>query len=129
MAFRRKYKFNWIDHLHYMGRSSWRVHTRWPKPLEAVAVSVLWFPLFLLIVFRSASLEAAMSFIACLIAVAFGSEWLLGKYRFTAERERVYFRRYPQRKHYSVKVLFWIPVALYLSTISIACFIAYNMSR
>ncbi len=129
MAQRRKYKFNWLDHLYYMGMSSWRVHTRWPKPLDAVAMSVLWLPLYLLIVYRSASLEAAMFFIAGLIAVAFGSEWLLGKYRFTPECERVYFRRYPQRKHYSVKVLFWIPVVLYLLTMSIACLIAYNMAK
>ena len=129
MAQRRKYRFNWIDHLHYMGRSSWRVHTRWPKPLDAVTMSVLWFPLCLLIVYRSARLEAAMFFIACLIVVAFGSEWLLGKYRFTPECERVYFRRYPQRKHYSVKVLFWIPVVIYLLTMSIACLIAYNMAK
>lgn len=70
-----------------------------------------------------------MFFIACLIVVAFGSEWLLGKYRFTPECERVYFRSYPQRKHYSVKVLFWIPVVIYLLTMSIACLIAYNMAK
>lgn len=94
MAFQRKYKFNWLDHLHYIGKSSWRVHTRWTTPLAAVATWLLWFPLLLLIVFNSTSAEAAWCFIACLITVAFGSEWLLEKYRFTPERERVYFRRW-----------------------------------
>lgn len=127
MAFQRKYKFNWLDHLHYMGRSSWRVDTRWPKPLESVATSLLWFPLFLLIVFKSTSAEAAWFFIACLIAVAFGSEWLFGKYRFTPEREKAYFRRYPGRKQYSRKTLFWIPVAMFLTSLTLWGFVFYQI--
>ena len=126
-AKKRTYKFNWLDHLYYMGRSSWRVHTRWPKPLDSVATCVLWFPLLLLIVFKSPSVETGWFFIACLIIVAFGSEWLLGKYRFTPEREHVYFRRYPRRKHYSVKVLFWIPVALFLLSMSIWIYFFYKL--
>ncbi|WP_336616763.1 hypothetical protein [Bacteroides acidifaciens] len=126
-AKKRTYKFNWLDHLHYMGRSSWRVDTRWPKPLESVATSLLWFPLFLLIVFKSTSAEAALFFIACLIAVAFGSEWLFGKYRFTPEREKAYFRRYPGRKQYSRKTLFWIPVAMFLTSLTLWGFVFYQI--
>ena len=37
-AKRRKYKFNVIDYLWYMGKDSWRVPlSRWPSPFEAVA--------------------------------------------------------------------------------------------
>ena len=42
MAFQRKYKFNILDYLWYMGMDSWRVPLlRWPTPFDAVVLSIL----------------------------------------------------------------------------------------
>lgn len=123
-AKRRKYKFNWLDHLYFMGKGSWRVPLRaWPTPFEALGWAVVGVPLMFLILFVAKSLLTGYICIACLIAASFGWEWLVRKYRFTPQREKAYFRRYPDRKQYSIKRLFWIPVAMLLTAFAIWGFV------
>lgn len=46
MNLKRKYRFNWLDHLYFMGKGSWRVPLRaWPTPFEALGLSVVGVPL------------------------------------------------------------------------------------
>lgn len=99
---RRKYRFNIIDHLHYV--AGWeRLHNYFPKyrehitPLEDVlffAVPVLALPFS---VFFS-TIYSLFAFSLSGYAVVSLVIYLLDKYRFTPARERAYYRRYPQRK-------------------------------
>ncbi len=103
--FRRKYKFNALDHIYYMGRDTWRLPLRWwPTPLQAVVIAVFVTPMTFLAAFIEGVAGTAL-FVAAL-AVFIGFEWPLERYRFTPERERAYFRRYPERKRYRPWLLF-----------------------
>ena len=125
MTFRRKYKFNWIDHLHYMGKGCWYRFT----PLQALFWSFVGSPLLWLILLLSSSTIEATFYFACLIALAFGVEWLLNKYRLTPERERSYYRRYPKRmNHYNQKVLNGFNVMLFVS-LYIWALVAHKMLK
>ena len=76
--FERKYKFNVIDYLWYMGRDAWRVPLRaWPTPLDAVVWSLVGTPSVFLILFVSSDAMEALLCTACVIAASFGYEWLL----------------------------------------------------
>ena len=100
---KRKYRFNIIDHLHYV--AGWeRLHNYYPKyrehitPLEdvlffAVPVIALPFSIF------SPSIDYLLIFMLSGYAVYLLMNYLLDKYRFTPARERAYYRRYPQRKN------------------------------
>ena len=119
MSFKRKYKFSIIDYLYYMGKDIWRIHPRWPTPLDAVVMSFVGTPLLFLMLFvTSSGLEAVLYMVCFLIGFA-SYEWLLKKYRFTSERERAYFRHYPQRKNYSQKWLFGFPLIMWIISIII----------
>lgn len=131
MAFRRKYKFNWLDHLYYTGKD--------------VAVWSVWFyfefvfcivPLLLLLCCVGAMLirqtaNVALIYIsiyaACALAVVLYLKRWLKMHRFTAQRESAYFRRYPQRKHYKPPFVLTI-VAFLLSSMS-GGFIIYLILR
>ena len=119
-AKRRKYEFNVIDYLWYMGKDSWRVPlSRWPTPFESIVWSVvLWTALFLGTIFVVLSPEYAESIIVTFLIAGFIAcfryEAYLEKHRFTPLREKAYFRRYPERRHYSRWVLFFIPVIVLL---------------
>lgn len=122
MAFQRKYKFNWLDHLYYLGKYS-------------VGVSV-WFylllvlfapPLTLLLICLihiladqkyNATIMQVSIYSTCALAVIFCSNWLLKKRRFTPQRERAYFRRYPERKdvNYKYSLLYCICMGLWSIT-------------
>ena len=114
-ANRRKYKFNVIAYLWYMGKDSWRVPLRrWPSPFEALANCLIIIPLIFCgfyfgAIYPQYSKYIFISFVIGAFATSFSCDFLLKKYRFTEERERAYFRRYPERKHYSIKMLFWFP--------------------
>lgn len=114
-AKRRKYKFNVIDYLWYMGNDSWRVPlSRWPSPFEALTNCLIIIPLVFCGLYFGATNHQYInvifiSFVIVAVAIPFFCLSLLKKHRFTKERERAYFRRYPERKHYSIKVLFWLP--------------------
>ena len=119
-AKRRKYKFNVIDYLWYMGKDSWRVPlSRWPSPFEAVANSLIVFPMLMggfILGSMSSKYGVAIfiSFFIGMFIMMFSYNGFLKKHRFTPERERAYFRRYPERKHYSIRTLFWFPVTVYV---------------
>lgn len=99
---RRKYRFNIIDHLHYV--AGWdRLHNYITKyrefitPLEdvlffAIPVIALPFSIFF------PSIDCLLIFMLSGYAMFPLVNYLLDKYRFTPARERAYYRRYPQRK-------------------------------
>lgn len=103
MAFRRKYKFNWLDHLYYTGKGG---PAQWSMWFYIECFFVLP-PLVLLllctvVMVREQTVNTVLVILsicaACALAVAFYANWLLKKLRFTPQRERAYFRRYPQKK-------------------------------
>ena len=106
MAFQRKYKFNRLDHLYYTGKGG---PAQWSLWLYIECFFVLP-PLVLLLVcatvmVREQRVNAALVILsicaACALAFVLYSKSLLEKRRFTPQRERAYFRRYPGRKYYS----------------------------
>ena len=104
-AKRRKYKFNVIDYLWYMGKDSERI-SQFPTPYKAVALSIVIYASFL-VGMVIASLCHGFSEVIIPTCLIFGSiayiryQVYLEKHLFTKEREREYFRRYPERTHYS----------------------------
>lgn len=101
---RRKYRFNIIDHLHYV--AGWeRLHYKvilkyreFQTPLEDVlflAVPVLALPFSVFF----PTIYSLFAFLSSGFAVVTLVDYLLDKYRFTPARERAYYRRYPQRKN------------------------------
>ena len=131
MAQRRKYKFNWIDHLYYTGKD--------------VAVWSVWFyfefffisvPLLLLLLCvgvmlikqtANATLIHISTYASCALAVVLYSKRWLKIHRFTPQRERAYFRRYPQRKHY--RTPFIITISAFLMTGLLGGFLIYMVLR
>ena len=113
-AKRRKYKFNVIDYLWYMGKDSERI-SQFSTPYKAVAWSIVIYASFLagMVI---ASLCHGFSEVIIPASLIFGFiayiryEVYLEKHHFTKEREREYFRRYPERTHYSSWLLFIIPI-------------------
>ena len=111
-----------------MGKESWRVPLlRWPTPFDAVVLSILApcellggiyfvrkFPQYGTIIF--------LTFIILGMILYLYYADILRKYHFTSEREKAYFRRYPERKHYNLWVLFLIPIILLIVSIIIFIF-------
>lgn len=123
MAQRRKYKFNWLDHLYYMGVNYGS--TRLPMPFDALVYSVLMWPMMFSIIFWASDDVQEIICMTLYFVVILFYDWPLRKFRFTHERERAYFRRYPQRKEHSVILHFWLPITIYLANIAILFFLAY----
>lgn len=127
-AKRRKYKFNVLDYLWYMGKNSWRVPLqRWPTPFDAVVLSILAsceilvgiyfvkkFPQYGTIIF--------LTFIMLGMILYLYYADILRKYHFTPEREKAYFRRYPEREHCSLWLLILIPMILLIVSVIIFIF-------
>lgn len=120
MAFQRKYKFNWFDHLYYMGKHTiglgvWfhLMCVFFMPPLTLLILCVIYF----LSERTYNEVITRVSICAiCALAVIFYANWLLKKYRFTPQREKAYFRRYPQKKDIKYKdSLYFICIGLYLS--------------
>lgn len=132
MAFQRKYRFNWIDHLYY---TTGKEMPRWSVWFYFESFFVL-VPLVLLllcvgVMLIKQTVNAALIHIsiyaACALAVVLYSKRWLKIHRFTPQRERAYFRRYPQRKHY--KTPFIITIGAYLMTGLLGGFLIYLVLR
>lgn len=125
MAQRRKYKFNWIDHLYYIGKGGCPVPSRWPMPFETLLFSILMWPIAFSIIYWPSDGVPIIICMTLYIFIVLFYDWLLRKYRYSPERERAYFRRYPQQKEHSVIVLFWLPITMLLGNIAILGFVVY----
>lgn len=114
MAYQRKYKFNWLDHLYYMGEG--RQVDRWPMPFEALLYSILMWPVALSVIFWVSSDKQNIIYTLCIfVVIILFYERPLKKYWFTPKREKAYFRRYPQRKHISANTLWWLSLTITLT--------------
>ena len=122
MAFKRKYKFNWLDYLYYMGVNYGPA--RWPMPFEALVCSVLMWP-FVFILIASRNEQTLFCTLGIFIVILLFYERPLKKYWFTPERERAYFRSHPQRKHISANTLWWLSLTIYLTNIVILGLVLY----
>lgn len=128
MAQRRKYKFNWLDHLYYFGRGNDEMPLNWRHltPFYVLVNSILLWPLPFSVILWYKSDQTKMIYtlvIVCVITCLY--DWPLEKYHFTPEREQAYFRQYPQRRQLSEKVMPWLPITIYLANIAILFFLAY----
>lgn len=122
-AKKRTYKFNRFDHLYYMGVNYGPA--RWPMPFDALVGSILMWPF----VFFLIALKDEQIFFFCtlciFVIITLFYERPLKKYWFTPERERAYFRRYPQRKHISVNTVWWLSVTITLTNIVVLLLLIY----
>lgn len=124
MAYQRKYKFNWLDHLYYMGEG--RQVDRWPMPFDALVGSILlWIPAFSVIFWTSSDKQNIIYTLCIFVVIIIFYERPLKKYWFTPERGRAYFSRYPQRKHISTNTLWWLSLTIYLTNIVILGLVLY----
>lgn len=131
MAHRRKYKFNWLDHLYYFGMGNDEMPLNWRHltPFYVSVNSILIWPVAFSVILwhESDPLKSIYTFgIFCVIISLY--DWPLKKYHFTPEREQAYFRQYPQRRQISVKVMPWLPITIYVGNIAILWFIIYQIS-
>ncbi len=128
MAHQRKYKFNWLDHLYYIGRGSDQVPLEWSwlTPFYTLVNSILMWPMaFYIILWHSSDQPKTIYTLCIVLVIILFYGWPLEKYHFTPEREQVYFRRYPQMRQISVKVMPWLPITILLTNIAILWFIIY----
>lgn len=116
-AKKRTYKFHRLDHLYYTGKGNPAVWSMWfyiecffvlpPLILLLLCTVVMAMEQMVNTVLVISSICAA-----CALAVVLFSKRLLEKRRFTPQRERAYFRRYPRRKYYSYP--FYIVIIAFL---------------
>ena len=127
MAFQRKYKFNWLDHLHYMGNDVvvWSVWFYFELFFVGVPLLLLLLCVGVMVIKQTvnASLIYISIYAACTIAIVFNSKRWLKIHRFTPQRECAYFRCYPQRKYY--RTPFIITIGAYLMTSMLGGFLIY----
>lgn len=131
-AKKRTYKFNSLDHLYYTGKGG---PAQWGLWFYIEGFFILT-PLVLLslcmivmvgeqtvntVLLRTAILTA------CVLAIVLYSKWLLKKYRFTPQRERAYFRRYPRRKYYSYP--FFIVIMAFLTNSIFGGFLVFYILK
>lgn len=121
MAFQRKYKFNWLDHLYYLGKYTAGGVEVWCNLMLALSMLPLTLLQFCLIHILAdqkynATIMQVSIYSTCALAVIFCSNWLLKKLRYTPQRERAYFRRYPERKdvNYKYSLLYRVNMGLWL---------------
>lgn len=132
MAFKRTYKFNRLDHLYYTGKGGPAVWSMWFY-VECFFVLP---PLILLllctvVMVMEQTINAVLIVLsicaACALAIVLLSKKLLEKHRFTPQRERAYFRRYPRRKYYSYP--FFIVILAFLINSIFAGFLIYQILK
>lgn len=132
MAFQRKYNFNRLDHLYYTGKGGPAVWSMWFY-VECFFVLP---PLILLLLCTVVMVMAqkvntvlvGISILAaCALAVDLLSKRLLEKRHFTPQRERAYFRRYPERKYYSYP--FYIVIMAFLANSIFAGFLVFYILK
>lgn len=63
---RRKYKFNWLDHLYYMGVNYGPA--RWPMPFEALIYSILMWPFvfIMILLYKRDEPVIGLLFVVCM---------------------------------------------------------------
>lgn len=125
MAQQRKYKFNWLDHLYYMGVNYGPA--RWPMPFEALVGSILLWP-FVFILIASRDEQKLFCTLCIFVIIILFYERPLKKYWFTPERERAYFRRYPRRKHVSVNTVWGLSLVIIATNIIAIFLVLYLLS-
>lgn len=119
MAFQRKYKYNWLDHLYYTGKGGSAQWSLWFY-IEGffILTPLVLLSLCMIVMVGEQTVNTVLLrtaiLAACVLAAVLYSKWLLKKHRFTPERERAYFRRYPQRKYYSYP--FYIVIMAFLAS-------------
>lgn len=117
MAKKRTYKFNWLDHLYYTGKDGPAQWSMWFY-IECFFVlpPLVLLLLCMVVMVREQTVNTVLVGLsilaACALAVVLFSKRLLEKRRFTPQRERAYFRRYPRRKYYSYP--FYIVIIAFL---------------
>lgn len=122
MAQRRKYKFNWLDRLYYMGVNY--VPDRWPMPFEALIYSILMWP-FEFILIASRDEQTFFCTLGIFVVILLFYERPLKKYWFTPKREKAYFRRYPQRKHISFNTVWWLSLIITSTNVILMFLVLY----
>lgn len=125
---RRKYTFNWLDRLYYIGKGDDQLPFKWRQltPFNTLIYSMLLWPVAFSIILWYPSNQLKIIYTLCIICVIISLyDWPLEKYYFTPEREQAYFRRYPQRRQISVKVMPWLPITILLTNIAILWFLIY----
>lgn len=131
MAQRRKYKFNWIDHLYYTGKdvAVWSVWFYFESFFVLVPLVLLLLCVGVILIKQTANAALIQISIcaACALAVVLYSKRWLKIHRFTPQRERAYFRRYPQRKHY--RTHFIITIGAFLMFPMLGGFLIYMVLR
>lgn len=131
MAQRRKYKFNWLDHLYYTGKdvAVWSVCFYFESFIVLVPLVLLSLCVGVMVIKQTANaaLIHISIYAACALAVVLYSKRWLKIHRFTQQRERAYFRRYPQRKHYRTPVI--ITIGAFLMTGLLGGFLIYQILR
>jgi len=121
---RRKYNFNWIDRLYYIGKGDDQLPFKWRQltPFNTLIYSILLWPVaFSVILWHSSDPLKSIYVLGVFCVIIFLYGWVLE----TPEREQAYFRRYPQRRQISVKVMPWLPITILLTNIAILWFLAY----
>lgn len=129
MAQRRKYKFNWLDRLYYMGVNY--VPDRWPMPFEALIYSILMWPFvfIMILLYKRDEPVIGLLFVVCMGLFFHFYDWPLKKFLFTSERERAYFRRYPQRKNIKYNTLWWLSLVITATNVIAIFLVLYLLSR
>ncbi len=123
-AKRRKYKFNVIDYLWYMGKDyEGRSKERF-TPFVAVALCLTMLPMSFCGFYFAANFPKYAEVILYSFLIGAFVLWysvivLLMKYRFTPESERAYYRRFPERTHYSRWILLILPIIVLIISFSL----------
>lgn len=126
------FKFNWLDRLYYTGKGGPAVWSMWFY-IECFSVLP---PLILLllctvVMVREQTVNTVLVGIsivaASALAIVLLSKRLLEKCRFTPQRERTYFRRYPRRKYYSYP--FFIVIIAFLTNSIFAGFLVFYILK
>ena len=132
MAFKRTYKFNRLDHLYYTGKGGPAVWSMWFY-IECFFVlpPLILLLLCMVVIVREQAVNTVLVILSicatCALAAVFFSKRLLEKHRFTPQRERAYFRRYPGRKNYSYP--FFIVIIAFLTNSIFAGFLVFYILK
>lgn len=132
MAFQRKYKFNWLDRLYYTGKGGPAIWSMWfYVECFFVLPPLILLLLCMVVMVREQTVNAVLVGISicatCALAAILLSKRFLEKHRFTPQRERAYFRRYPGRKNYSYP--FFIVIMAFLTNSIFAGFLVFYILK
>lgn len=131
-AKKRTYKFNWLDHLYYTGKGGPAQWGLWFY-IEGffILTPLVLLSLCMIVMVGEQTVNTVLLrttiLTACVLAIVLYSKWLLKKYRFTPQRERSYFRRYPRRKYYSYP--FFIVIMAFLTNSIFGGFLVFYILK